>query len=794
MVVKFGKLNQFERPLMTLCNPGAIFDGLIISKAHGILTDHEAEEISFNFNALSELSMRVNKVEHDDIAENENVSDLYYKIQNRKLIFFEGVGFFVITNVTDSFDGGKYYKDVEAKSVDCEFKNRNIPYIADGTYSFYTMLNTILEKFPLWHIERIDEEVLTRSRTFESVEIKTTCYDFMMDSMQKMYECFFVFDIMNRGVIVYDKNTYKDLPDVMTNIYLSKKDIVNVAKTDENADELYTALNVYSSTNVGIADVNPIGTSCIYNFDYYIPWMSSGLQNSIAEWKDAVSEHEREYQELCRMKEMNEINISFTQSKIDQIDLLIEYYEKCKKNALTLSNDASFEVIANSSANIDSYKESQIFATGYKNGNVFYENRIEDNNSGEYTYSSRIEEYDGRYYKDITDKNEPKIYLCTKVLTFNDGCDQSEDSAVFWGRYNSDTGSFYAGVAGEYFAVETDNVIVMDITTSTNYIGEFDTIFEEVENYYDTDAVIVYGYYSSPNFYKQKIHNEIDDQDHYYRQITPVSGCFYCDMRSNSNYVMYRYDGQSGSFIAVTEKQFIIDRFDLLINACEDKRYELDGLLYPHHENETGMIAKRATYDWAINHIVDGYMDNGVRHNGVSLFAGNYSYFSSDEYDELKNYIFETDYSDEDIIITDSMTVWDQFKQKKQLLDNGRNKLKDISVPTVKIEVDTESFIFDSKFKQWSEQIETGKLIEVDLASSTARPLLTNITINYDDHKIKMGFSSDYNKYDTLTLYNNLFKKARKSDKITSYLASAITAFSAKASNTGQDVARFYLS
>lgn len=790
MVVKFGKLNKFELPLMTLCNPGAALVDDRLLNVQGVITDHEAEEISFNFNAISELEMRVNMVERGSSIYDAETRNVYNKIQNRRLIFIEDIGFFVITNVVDSYDNGKYYKDIEAKSVDYELKSRGIPYIADGTYAFNDLLNTIMSKFPLWDVEnvRVAPAVSARSRTFESVEIKTTCYDFMMDSMQKMYDCFFVFDIMNRGIIVYDRKTYKELPDIKTNIYLSKKDIVNTVKMDENADELYTALNVYSNTNVSISDVNPIGTSCIYNFDYYKTWFSPGLRTRVEEWEAAIEASEREYQELCRMKEMNEINISFTQSKIDQTNLLIEYYKKCKKNVNALSDTPDYGVLSDYNASISSYKEALIYATGYLHNGTFYKNRINygTENNPDYRFSDPIEEYDGRYYKDISDADTTTVYICNKKIDFsNSDVDQDERSAVWTGHYDSNTKQFFVSFSGSGngIPIEIDNVIVRDTDTNVNHIGEYKTEYEAVAGYFDDDAIIVDGYYNGTNFYK-RIRVDLADNTHFYDQIEKVNGKFYLNMLSE-NYSIYYYSESGNSFIRVETKQVVLARFNTLIGACEDKLHDLDLLLYADNASGTGYISRRVVYNNRISDIVinlkpDIYFAGSI--NGVTY------------YDELRNYIFETDFVDEDIIITDNMTVWDQFKQKRQLLGNGRNKLKEISTPTIKIEVDTESFIFDKNFKQWSEQIETGCLIEVDLTSSTTEVILTNLTINYDDHKIKMEFGSDYNKFDVSTLYNNLFKTAQRNDKLTSYLADALAAFSAKATNTGQDVTRFYLS
>lgn len=785
MIVNFGRLNQFEPPMMTLCDPGAKLNDMVLTKTQGVIVNHEAEEIMFNFNAISELSMRVNKTERGDQIEDALTDDIYNKILNRRLIFLEGIGFFVITNVKNSYENGKYYKDVEARSVDSELKNRNIPYIADDTYVFEGLLDKILAKFPLWQKGEIAPEVAARSRTFEGVDIKTTCYDFMMDSMQKMYECLFIFDIMNRIVNVYDLNTYVTLPEKKTNIYLSEKDIINSVKMDENAEELYTALNVYSSTDVSITDVNPLGTSCIYNFDYYIPWMSKELQNRIAEWKSEINSKEREYRELCRIREMNEINISITESEINRLETQKEYYEDCKRNVRILSEDDEFSSIASYDVSITSCKKALIFASGYYHDGAFYKYRIvkeeTGEETGEYEYDGRIDDCHGRFYEDITDEDNPIVYLCITDIDFDEIENQDPDDAVWTVTYSNESHCFEAkldGVKNERFDI--DGVIVHDTTTDKNYIGEYKSTYKVAENYYSEESAIIDGYLDNNNFYEEKTTS--DD-----KIIQKVDGSLYRDNMDSEHPVIYRYDADSDSFIAMTQKQLILDRFDQLIEICREDIRRQDELLFTPDDSGRGYESRKAKYNRAIDRIVNGYIEviNGAAksHPGLKID----SFFTGALYNELKDYIFETDFADEDIIVTESMTVLEQFKQKRQLLANGRNKLKELSTPSIKIDVDTESFIFSKEFEHWSEQIETGKRIEVDLMTGITEAMLTKLTVNYDDHKINMEFGSDYNKFDASTIYNNLFKMPQKRNKKTDYLAGVVSELSKKVNSSLYD-------
>ena len=83
MIVRYNSLNRFEVPKFTLCNPGSVYTKGIPSRQVGMLSDTEAEEIVFNFNATSELSLRVNRVVRDDPEENAYTYRIFKALQNK---------------------------------------------------------------------------------------------------------------------------------------------------------------------------------------------------------------------------------------------------------------------------------------------------------------------------------------------------------------------------------------------------------------------------------------------------------------------------------------------------------------------------------------------------------------------------------------------------------------------------------------------------------------------------------------------------------------------------------------
>ena len=101
MIVKFNSLDRTERPIFTLCNPGSTYIDGRLTNVVGVLPSHEAEECVFNFNATSELNFRIYNTPLDDEEIDAYSKSMYNAIKNKRLIFMEDIGYFVIDDVNE---------------------------------------------------------------------------------------------------------------------------------------------------------------------------------------------------------------------------------------------------------------------------------------------------------------------------------------------------------------------------------------------------------------------------------------------------------------------------------------------------------------------------------------------------------------------------------------------------------------------------------------------------------------------------------------------------------------------
>lgn len=251
------------------------------------------------FNGMSELSF-----ETPSVDDSGNKLAYYDKLKYRKMIYAgEELGYFIISGIKEDNDGVTKKKYLTCKSLEFELTFPRV-FQREGNAIFYDALNPndtdtvigyIKSKIPDWSFEYIDpalgSETVKISRYDDSKNM--TLYAWMMNVVQKKYECFFIFDNQERKISVYSlENAITD-----SSIYLSYDNLLKNVELTEITDEIVTALTVYGKGNLSINQVNPLGTDTIYDFSYYktSEWMSAGLITAINNWEDKIASNQQAY-------------------------------------------------------------------------------------------------------------------------------------------------------------------------------------------------------------------------------------------------------------------------------------------------------------------------------------------------------------------------------------------------------------------------------------------------------------------------------------------------------------------
>lgn len=303
MILSFDKFERYEMPQVTLCNPNSRateVDGKItITDTVGVLSNPKGMSLKLNFNAPHELSFDYYRHKSTDPIKQSFYDNIYEAIQTDRYVYLTDIGYFIISNVSDSDEDNIDKKSISLKS--CEENELAVAEglnLKEGTYYLHTdnndgLLDLFLPKTAGWTMGYIDPSLLTKPYYVEDTEVDNG-YNFLYTTVQNMFECIVEPDIIKRTISVYSRVYYAEHH--LTDIHIAKYNLLKHRIIEENDEDKYTALNVQGKDeNLEIRAVNPTGKNVIYNFEPRYSWMSSALQQAIEKWQEKCESVEDEY-------------------------------------------------------------------------------------------------------------------------------------------------------------------------------------------------------------------------------------------------------------------------------------------------------------------------------------------------------------------------------------------------------------------------------------------------------------------------------------------------------------------
>ena len=125
--------------------------------------------------------------------------------------------------------------------------------------------------------------------------------------------------------------------------------------------------------------------------------------------------------------------------------------------------------------------------------------------------------------------------------------------------------------------------------------------------------------------------------------------------------------------------------------------------------------------------------------------------FTQDQLNLLSKFIFQQDFKDENIIITDSMTYVQRQVQAQALYDKAQLLLNQRSQPTYTCELTCQNFLLMPEFEIYRNQIELGKMIHVEVnPNDIANFALLQYVIEYDQKTLTIAVSNRLKLYDNI--------------------------------------------
>lgn len=204
---------------------------------------------------------------------------------------------FVITDISEDYDGISKIKTVTALTYEYTISNKTVSlsedtlplyippkvlnavnsskWLIDNTsmtarncaqYMASGVLNQILDLLPEWKIGHISSELMSRYRKIDDVD-NANIYTFLMNDIEKLYQCYFVFDCDSRTISAYSQDDIKNNAIDTSGVILSWRNALKAFNISDESINVVTALRVHTSDDqYGLNLVTPVGNSMIYNF------------------------------------------------------------------------------------------------------------------------------------------------------------------------------------------------------------------------------------------------------------------------------------------------------------------------------------------------------------------------------------------------------------------------------------------------------------------------------------------------------------------------------------------------
>lgn len=154
--------------------------------------------------------------------------------------------------------------------------------------------------------------------------------------------------------------------------------------------------------------------------------------------------------------------------------------------------------------------------------------------------------------------------------------------------------------------------------------------------------------------------------------------------------------------------------------------------------------------------------------NDILSFDNN---FTELELSELREFIFENTYQNENIIQTDTMTEEEKLDQAQELYDQGQSVLERLSTPRYTFSIESVNFVFIPDFDQFSDELELGSVVTIELPNEvTTTATVLEININYDSpNDFSITLSNRLRLDDSAFQFSDLFGQVNKTGSAVSF-------------------------
>lgn len=190
------------------------------------------------------------------------------------------------------------------------------------------LLNQILDYLPEWKIGYVDSElksgnqispICCKYRSFDDKD-NENLYSFLLDEVEKAYQCFFIFDSENMTINIVNGNPTsvnsngapreEGKVGSASNVVLTWSNAIKNTNIQTTEDKIITALRVHTAEDTySMGLINPTGNNILYNFSAFKSQMqyvadankNRTLWEAIEAWQDAYDNSISSYQSAAQI-------------------------------------------------------------------------------------------------------------------------------------------------------------------------------------------------------------------------------------------------------------------------------------------------------------------------------------------------------------------------------------------------------------------------------------------------------------------------------------------------------------
>lgn len=283
--------------------------------------------LTAKFNDISELSFKIPYYIFDEnfqMIENKH----WNMIDGELLISLNDEQFFEILYPTNSGGDGKDFKEVKCYSYEYILNSKKVRGLKDTLMLYDSSENKAgwlnkLESETSWRVNFVDPIALVdtdgqhpRYRTFDISE--KTWLEFLND-LKLAFDCIFFYDTINKQINIYaTQNVGKD-----SGLYISNSNVMSSFQKQEKYDEIVSQLNIYGSEGRSITTLNPLGTTYIEDFSYYLNTnkFRPSLRDAVINYNNVVNSHKGEFNTY--LSQLTTLNSTMTtkENELNQLKL-----------------------------------------------------------------------------------------------------------------------------------------------------------------------------------------------------------------------------------------------------------------------------------------------------------------------------------------------------------------------------------------------------------------------------------------------------------------------------------------